>query len=86
MGNPGTIRVLASVLKPPLLETDKANIVEFRDAYGDLNAIYSRVSADMWMFVTRNDPDWESNLIRLGYMDSPITLQQLVREAGSNGW
>lgn len=80
MGHPGTIRVLANVLRPPLLETDQANIVEFRDAFGDLNAIYSRLHAnsDLWVFVTKDDPDWESNLIRLGYMDSPITLQQLL--------
>ena len=83
MGRPGTIRVLASVLRPPLLETDQANILEFRDAYGDLNAIYSRVGPDLWLFVTRNDPDWEANLIRLGYMDSPATLQQVLREAGN---
>lgn len=83
MGKPGTIRVLAGVLQPPLLETDRATIVEFRDAYGDLNAVYSRVGPDLWMFVTKKDPDWESNLIRLGYMDSPITIQQLVREAGN---
>ena len=82
MGHPGTIRVLASVLRPPLLETDQANIVEFRDTFGDLNAVYSRLhrDSDLWVFVTRDDPDWESNLIRLGYMDSPVTIQQLVGE------
>ena len=79
MGSPGLVRVLAGVARPPLLETCEASIVEFRDRFGDLIAIFHRhFNDDMWVFVTCKDPDWEPTLVRLGYMNSPVALRSLL--------
>ena len=84
--HPGTIRVLAGVTRPPLLETHEATIVEFRDQFGDLNAVFCRhFSDELWIFVTRQDPDWEATLMRLGYMNSPTTMKQLLGNLSTKG-
>ena len=62
------IKVLGSPFEKPLLETTKANIIEFYDEEGKLEAILSRVLADnFWALSTVKDPDWIDNLLRLGY-------------------
>jgi hypothetical protein len=82
--HPGQIRVLAGVMRPPLLDTHEATIVEFRDRFGDLNALFTRhFSDEMWIFVTRDMDEWEETLIRLGYQPSEITTRQLVEQVKS---
>jgi hypothetical protein len=68
-------------MAPPLLETEDAHIIEFRDGFNDLNALMIRVLSDeMWGLVTRNDPDWESTLVRFGYRDTHKPIEQIIRQ------
>ena len=72
----------ANVMQPPLLETEDAHLVEFRDSFGELNALMVRIfSEDMWGLVTRNDPDWRSMLAKYGYLnDESKPIEQVIRE------
>ena len=65
-----TIKVLGpNIMSGPLLETAEAHMIEFRDGFGDLNALLVRVLSDeMWGLVTKKDPDWYDVLVRYGYM------------------
>lgn len=65
-----SIRVLGrNVLAAPLLDTTEAQVIEFRDSFGDLNALLVRVLSDeLWGLVTKKDPDWYDALIRYGYI------------------
>lgn len=76
-----SIRVLGrNILAPPMLETEDAQIIEFRDGFGDLNALVVRVLSDeMWGLVTKNDPDWYGTLIRYGYMKPGGTAMDIIR-------
>ena len=76
-----TIRVLGrNILQPPLLFTADAHIIEFRDSFGDLNALLVRVLSDeMWGLVTKNDPDWHGTLIRYGYLNPNGSAAEIVR-------
>jgi hypothetical protein len=79
VGPPGQIRVMAGIR--PILTTDKATVIEFRDKFRDLMALFCRhFNDDMWIFITKDDPDWESHLVRLGYLSSSITAEQLVTD------
>jgi hypothetical protein len=67
VSRPGNVRVIQDLSKV-LLDTCDASTIEFRDRYGNLNAIVTRhFTEDMWIFVSRADPDWEAHLVRLGY-------------------
>jgi len=86
MKEPGTIRVLGGVLRPPLLETSKATVIEFFDRFGDMNAVlYRALSDDMWALVTCKDEDWGATLVRLGYSKPQITGEQLLAELSTEG-
>lgn len=62
------IRVLGSPFEKPILDTTKANLIEFYDDDGNLEAILSRVLGDnFWSLSTIKDSDWIPNLLRLGY-------------------
>jgi len=75
---PGQVRVLKGIEKV-LLDTHEATVIEFRDVFNDLNAIITRhFSDDMWIFVTKQDPDWEAHLVRLGYMPSPLRTADII--------
>jgi hypothetical protein len=77
-GRPGQVRVLQGVQKV-LLDTHEATVIEFRDQFGDLNAVISRhFNDDMWIFTTKADPDWHAHLVRLGYSPADMNIQQLV--------
>jgi len=57
-------------LKPPLLDTDEASAIEFRDpASGELKAIFARgmFGESTWMFVSCSDKDWPEAMRLLGY-------------------
>lgn len=78
IGKPGRVRALKGV-KQVLLDTHEATIIEFRDRFDDLNALITRhFTDDMWIFVTKSDPDWHDHLVRLGYAVPDITPRQLV--------
>lgn len=75
---PGHVTVMAGLQQ--ILETDKATVIEFRDGYGDLVAIFSRhFNDDMWIFVTKADPDWESHLVRLGLLKPSISINNVIK-------
>ncbi len=77
-GHAGQVRVLQG-MRRVLLDTHEATIIEFRDRFDDLNAIITRhFTDDMWIFVTKNDPDWESHLIRLGYAAAPGSTAVII--------
>lgn len=80
VGSPGQVVVMAGLQL--LLNTDKATVIEFRDRFGDLMALICRhFTDDMWIFVTKDDPDWDAHLVRLGYINAGITMRQLIAEA-----
>ena len=41
-------------------------------------ALFFRLNGDNWGFSTKADSDWESNLIRLGYLSTNITVEELA--------
>ena len=65
-----------NIMQPALLETNDAHLIEFRDDFGDLNAlmVYGVLGTDMWALVTKEDEDWPAMLVRYGYMtpDRPV--------------
>ena len=62
--------VRAGLLEPPLLVTDKAVAVEVYDAEDNLVAVMHKAFTDeMWVVTTKADPDWESAICQLGYLD-----------------
>jgi len=78
--HPGQVRVLKGAAGV-LLDTHEATTVEFRDRFNDLNALITRhFSDDIWIFVTKSDPDWESHLVRLGYMPTPASAAHIIRK------
>jgi len=80
--HPGQVRVLKGVERT-LLDTHEATTIEFRDRFNDLNAIITRhFSDDLWIFVTKNDPDWEAHLVRLGYMPTALRAADLAKRRG----
>ena len=73
MGEPTTSRIVvrgSNILRPPLLDTRDATILEFYDGNNQLMALLVRVlSTNAWGLVTQNDPDWNEARIRYGYLD-----------------
>lgn len=81
---PGVIRVMAGI--QPLLTTEKATVLEFYDGFGDLMALFFRhFNNNMWVFVNKADPDWESHLVRLGYIQPSLSATELVRSIATKG-
>ena len=81
---PGVIRVMEGIR--PAFITEKATALEFYDRFGDLMAIFCRhFSDDMWVFVTKADPDWEDHLVRLGYIAPNMSASELVRAISKGG-
>lgn len=75
----GHVRVMAGIRQ--VFESDKATQIEFRDSFGDLMAIFCRhFNDDMWILVTKDDPDWESHLVRLGLLGSSMNSRSLIKE------
>lgn len=61
-------------MKPPLLETSDASIIEFYDSFGDMNALMVKMLNDeCWGLVTRDNPVWLSMLMRYGYVKPEAT-------------
>jgi len=69
-----------NVLRAPLLDTNEAHLIEFRDQFGTLHALFCRVlSDDMWGLITKSDPEWPDTLIRYGYLKDSTPIEQLIR-------
>jgi hypothetical protein len=69
-----------NILQPPLLVTEDAKLIEFRDGFGELNALLIRVFTDeMWMLVTKNDPDWEATLVREGLLKPGRPIEDIIK-------
>ena len=68
-----------NVLKPPLLVTEDAYVIEFRDGFNDLNALMFRVLSDeMWGLVTKDDPDWHATLVHYGYIEVSGSVKDII--------
>ena len=79
--SPGIIRVLSGI--NPVFASNKATVIEFRDKFGDLMALFfKQYGEDIWVFSTQGDDDWESDLIRLGYLSPGLSAEQLAVSAG----
>jgi len=79
--SPGIIRVLEGI--KPVFITNKATVIEIRDKFGDLMALFfKQFDNDVWIFTTKSDEDWESCLIRLGYLNPSITMEELAKASG----
>ena len=68
------------VLKPPLLETEDARIIEVYGPFNDLVALLVRIlSEDMWGLVTKDDDDWLATLVRFGYVQPGKSIEDIIR-------
>ncbi len=56
------VSVYGSGIKGPLLQTDDARLIQFRDDNGNLMAMMVKIGKGMWGFVTKDDPDWEDTV------------------------
>ena len=80
---PGRIVVRGgNIMQPPLLDTDEARLIEFRDGFGDMFALFCRIlSENTWGLVLKDDPDWHATLVRYGYVKPDKSLTEVIREA-----
>ena len=70
----------SDVLKPPLLETEDAQIIEIYGPFNDLVALMVRIlSEDMWGLVTKVDDDWLATLVRYGYVQPGKSIEEVIR-------
>lgn len=72
-----------NIMQPPLLISEEAQIIEFRDGDNNLNALMVKVFGDendLWGLVTRADPDWQETLIRYGYQDITRPIEDVIRK------
>lgn len=78
------IIVRKNIISKPLLMSNDANLIEFYDPQGSLmSLLFRQFSDNMWMLVTKEDPDWETTLIRMGYRgvkQSPAEFIQAVKQ------
>ena len=67
------------VMKPPLCITDDAHTIEIRDRFGDLMALMVRVlSEDGWGLITKDDPDWDTALVRYGFKRADQSFVDMI--------
>jgi hypothetical protein len=70
----------SNILTAPLLISDDASVIEFRDPFDELVALMVKVlSDDMWGLVTKNDPDWQATLVRCGYLNAGKPMDEIIR-------
>jgi hypothetical protein len=63
------IIVRDNIMNAPLLDTDKANTIEFYDQYGDLVAVFGKVlNQNYWSMSFKTDADWDQTLARMGFI------------------
>lgn len=61
----------SNIFDDVLLDTNEAEVVEFRDRFGDLIAVAIRIiSDDVWGVVYRDDKDWDSVLAQYNLKQS----------------
>lgn len=85
-GEPGRIGVFRVLSEEPLLFTHEASLIEVWDSQDELFAVFTRhFSDDMWIFVTKDDDDWDSHLVRLGYRAPTQQIRDVLREAAVKG-
>ena len=78
------LRAYESILKPPLFESTKANLLEFYDDNGKLIALlFKQFNNDLYMLVTKADPDWHATLVRLGYVNVKLSPQEFLKSLNS---
>lgn len=73
MKNPGTLTIRGgNILAAPILVTNEAKVLEFRNSKGELLCFWRRVfddasSRELWAYCPNTDPEWDELCIRYGY-------------------
>lgn len=80
MATPGkmTVTVRSALNRQPLLVSDDATAIEFRDGSGRLVVVFAKVAGKdnaVWLFSTAGDKDWEQVLAQCGYGITTVTAQ-----------
>jgi hypothetical protein len=66
--------VRSGVNEAPLLDTTRAQQIEFYDCDGNLVALVGHVfSPHMWFYSDKNDTDWPEVLARTGFLSDAIS-------------
>ena len=71
------------ILRPPLLDSNEANMVEIYDSEHNLVAFLARIfTDDTWGLCTKDDPDWPEMCIRYGFstLKSKIPFKDIISE------
>jgi hypothetical protein len=69
-----------NILRPPLLDTTGATLIEFYGPDDKLMALVVNVlSPFAWCLVTKDDPDWGTTLLRYGYLNIDRPIQDILR-------
>ena len=69
------------VRRPPLLDSNEAQMIVIKDGFGDPMVVLVRIlTDDTWGMVTKADPDWNNVLVRYGLVPPPqgLTVKDLV--------
>jgi hypothetical protein len=67
-----------NIMRPPLLETEDAEIIEIHDQFGDLMGLLTRIQDDVWGLTTRQDEDWNEVCVRYGYQTPQGSMEQVI--------
>lgn len=60
-----------SILKPPLCDSDEAQMIVVRDGSGAPMTLMVRLAGDEWGLTTPDDKDWPALCIRYGLLKPP---------------
>lgn len=60
-----------NILKPPLCDSDEAQMIVTRDASGAPMMLLFRLAGDEWGLTTPDDKDWGALCIRYGLLKPP---------------
>lgn len=59
------------ILRPPLCDSDAAQMVVVRDGAGAPLLLLVRLAGDEWGLTTPDDPDWAALCVRYGLLKPP---------------
>ena len=68
---PGLVTVIGFDKGDVLFRSDKANVIQIRDAAGKISTLFVRVRRNLWGMVRRGDDDWDECLAMYGSSDNP---------------
>lgn len=71
----------ADITKPALLDTNNAYSIEFYGPNSELIALLVKVLAEgVYALTTKNDPDWQSVLVRYGFLNVNKSIKSIIRD------